>query len=179
MRGYEQSSLDSVLTKAELAEEEFLAEFPDLDAALFAAYEQTGKQVHALAAADCPVGVSWPKRVGGGLKRLLEAIASKPELAAAMTRAFPAIGPRAYAQYVALVSSFVPYMQEGRDLSDAGEELPGEVELLAIGAAESIIFAELDAGRAEQLPAMTQEILFSILVPFIGPERAGEEIRAA
>jgi hypothetical protein len=70
-------------------------------------------------------------------------------------------------------------MKEGREYSEVEEELPGEVELLAVGAAEAIIFGEVDAGRAERLPKMMPEILFSILVPFLGPDRAAEEMRSA
>ena len=73
----------------------------------------------------------------------------------------------------------MPYVSEGREHAPVAEELPGEVELLALGAAEAIIFAEIDAGRAERLPAKMPEILFSVLVPFIGPQRAAEEMRTA
>jgi hypothetical protein len=57
--------------------------------------------------------------------------------------------------------------------------LPADVELLAVGAAESLIFAEVDAGRAERLPSMLPEILFCVLVPFLGPDLAGDEMRSA
>jgi hypothetical protein len=70
-------------------------------------------------------------------------------------------------------------MEEGREYSEADEELPTEVELLAVGAAEAIIFAEVDAGRAQRLPGMMPEILFSVLVPFMGPDRAADEMRNA
>jgi hypothetical protein len=53
------------------------------------------------------------------------------------------------------------------------------VELLAVGAAEAIIFGEVDAGRAGRLPQMLPEILFSVLVPFMGPDRAADEMRTA
>ncbi|MGN6557065.1 MAG: hypothetical protein ACTHLH_03535, partial [Solirubrobacterales bacterium] len=79
----------------------------------------------------------------------------------------------------ALLQRFVPFMQEGRGYSEMDEELPSEVELLAVGAAESIIFGEVEAGRAERLPAMMPEILFSVLVPFIGPGRAADAMRSA
>jgi hypothetical protein len=117
--------------------------------------------------------------VRGGLKVLLGAIAAEPLRARVATRVFPAIRPAAYQRYTDLVLRFVPFMREGRSYSEIGEELPDEVELLAVGAAESLIFTEVDAGRAERLPQMMPEILFSVLVPFIGPDRAAAEMQDA
>lgn len=96
-----------------------------------------------------------------------------------MTRLFPGIRPATYQRYVDLLARFLPYMKEGREYSEVEEELPGEVELLAVGAAEAIIFAEIDADRAGRLPKMAPEILFSVLVPFMGPDRAADEMRNA
>jgi len=60
-----------------------------------------------------------------------------------------------------------------------GVELPREVEMFAVGAAEAIIFEEIEAGRAAQLPVLAPAILFSVLVPFVGPEAASAEMERA
>jgi hypothetical protein len=114
-----------------------------------------------------------------GLERLLSEIAAHPAIARAVIRSFPGIRPATYQRYVELLSRLVPLMAEGRQYSEVEEELPGEVELLAVGAAEAIIFGEVDAGRTERLPEMMPEILFSVLVPFMGPDRAADEMRIA
>jgi hypothetical protein len=51
--------------------------------------------------------------------------------------------------------------------------------MLAVGAAEAIVFEEIEAGRAAQLPALAPAILFSVLVPFLGPEAASAEMQKA
>ena len=51
--------------------------------------------------------------------------------------------------------------------------------MLAVGAAEAIVFEEIEAGRAAQLPALAPAILFSLLVPFLGPEAASAEMQRA
>jgi AcrR family transcriptional regulator len=178
-QGYSEGTLAAVLSRAGVSEKEYFAEYPDFDAGLFAAYERIGERVRAVAVGGCEAGASWPQRVREGLWGVLEAIAAKPEIAEVATRRFPAIGAAAYERYGALISSFVPFLREGRELAEDGEQLPEDVELLALGAAEALIFVELEAGRAERLPTMGPEILFSILVPFLGPERAVAEMRAA
>lgn len=178
-RGYGEASVESAREAAGVSAADFEAEFASKDECLFAAYEYLTERVVARASAGCEQADPWPDRVRVGLESLLGAIAAYPEMARALTRAFPGIRPAAYELYVNLLSRFVPFMREGREYSGVEEELPGEVELLAVGAAEAIIFGEVDAGRAERLPGMLPEILFSVLVPFMGPDRAADEMRSA
>ena len=57
-------------------------------------------------------------------------------------------------------------------------ELPGEVELLAVGAAEAIVFEQIQAGRTARLGELGPEILFSVLVPFVGTAAASAAMEA-
>jgi AcrR family transcriptional regulator len=178
-KGYEGFSIAPALEESGVSAEEFAAEFDDADDGLFTAYEELGERTRELVQSECRPADSWPEQVGGGLATLLGSIAERPELARMVTRGFPEIRPSAYRRYTDLVSSFAPLISGGREYSGMGDELPAQVELLAVGAAESLIFAEVDAGRAEQLPAMLPEILFCVLVPFIGPDLASDEMRSA
>jgi len=178
-KGYSEMALEGPLLDAGVSAAELEAEFADKDGCLFAAYDHVTELMLATVTRSCDPEEEWPQRVKAGLGALLEAIAREPEMARAMTRAFPGIRPSAYKRYVELLERFVPFVREGREYSTVDEELPREVELLAVGAAEAIIFGEVDAGRAERLPRMMPEVLFSLLVPFMGPERATEEMRSA
>lgn len=178
-KGYREASVEGAARVAGVDAKEAEAEFASKDECLFAAYDRVSEQILERATAGCEDGLPWPERVRGGLSALLDAVAARPQLAQAITRSFPGIRPSTYERYVELLSCFVPYMREGREYSGVEEELPGEVELLAVGAAESIIFGEVEAGRAGSLPRMMPEILFSVLVPFLGPDRAASEMRNA
>jgi AcrR family transcriptional regulator len=178
-QGYQQASAARARTVAGVSEEEFAREYGDKDECLTAAYDRLSEQFVDQAGAECDGEEPWPERVRTGLERLLGELAAEPRMAIALMRAFPGIRPSAYARYVDLLSRFVPFMVEGRQYSEVEEELPGEVEMLAVGAAEAIIFGEVDAGRTEKLPQMLPEILFSVLVPFMGPDRAADEMRTA
>lgn len=179
LAGYREASVERARQVAGVSAEEFEAEYGGKDECLFAAYDQLTDAVVERANAVCAGGGPWPARVRSGLEALLAELAAEPQMARALTRSFPGIRPAAYERYVDLLSRFVPLMREGREYSEVEEELPAEVELLAVGAAEAIIFGEVDAGRTGRLPAMMPEILFSVLVPFMGPDRAAEEMRSA
>jgi AcrR family transcriptional regulator len=178
-RGYEALSVAGALDGAGVSRADFEAEFADKDACLFAAYEQLTEGLARRTREGCARGGEWPTCVRRGLEALLAELAAAPARARVAIRAFPAISPEARARYQAFVESFAPLLQGGRKLAGPGAELPGEVEMLAIGAAEAIVFDEIEAGRAGQLGALAPEILFSVLVPFLGPEAASAEMQKA
>jgi hypothetical protein len=177
--GPEGAEVEAALRRAGLDGEEWLAEFLDKDSCLFAAYEQLTERLARKTGEGCALGEDWPQRVRCGLEYLLEELAGKPAVAALLIQAFPALSPAARARYQEFVESFAPLLAGGRELSGMGAELPAEVELFAVGAAEAIVFEEIEAGRAAQLAALGPAIVFSLLVPFLGPEAASAEMKRA
>jgi AcrR family transcriptional regulator len=178
-RGYDEMKMTDVLILAGVSATDFEAEFGDKDTCLFAAYEQLTTRLAGEAKRGCATGGLWPQRVRHGLSTLLEELAARPLMARVAVHSFPAIGPAAYQRYQRFVESFAPLLREGREFSGMGEELPSEVEMLAVGAVEAIVVEEVEAGRAAQLPALGPAILFSVLVPFLGPEAASTEMQRA
>jgi AcrR family transcriptional regulator len=178
-RGYGAMRVDEALSGAGVSRADFAAEFSDKDACLFAAYEQLAARLARKTTEGCARGDEWPTRVQRGLEALLEELAAAPAAARVAVRAFPSISPEARARYQDFVEGFAPLLREGREFAEAGAELPREVEMFAVGAAEAIVFEEIEAGRAKQLPALGPAILFSVLAPFLGAEAASAEMRRA
>jgi AcrR family transcriptional regulator len=178
-QGYGAMSVAEALSGAGVSRADYEAEFADKDACLFAAYAQLTERLARRTAEGCALGGEWPARVRRGLEALLAELAAAPAMARVAIRAFPAIGPEARARYQDFVEGFASLLREGREFSGTAEELPAEMEMLAVGAAEAIVFEEIEAGRAAQLPAMGPAILFSVLVPFLGPEAASAEMDRA
>jgi AcrR family transcriptional regulator len=177
--GYESVSVERALDRCGISHEEFATEFEDKDTCLFAAYEQLAGRLVSDVVDDCDRDAEWPERIRAGLKRLLEELAAEPKTARVLVGSFPAIRPAAYRRYMGFIEAFAPFFSEGRRFSEAAPELPGEIEMLAIGAAETLIVAEIEAGRAAQLPTMLPSILFSLLVPFLGPDAASAAMQSA
>jgi len=171
-RGYEGVSLERALARCGISDEELGADLAGKDACLFAAYDELTGRLIGHATAACDAEAEWPERIRAGLQRVLEELAAQPEMARAMARSFPAIRPAAYRRHLAFLEAFTPFLREGREFPQTAPQLPAEVEMLAVGAAETIVVEEIDAGRAKQLPSMLPSILFSLLVPFLGPDAA-------
>lgn len=178
-RGYDNVSIADVVEAAGVSRSVFYEEFSSKDECLFAAYdamvEELIQRISTAFSPDDP----WPTKVRLGLADLLEQFATEPELARMAAIEIPGVGAGAHQRYRDAVERFLPFFRMGREYSPHGDELPSEVDLMAVGGAEAIIFDEVIAGRTERLPSLLPEILFALLVPYLGPEQAVEEMRQA
>ena len=107
-----------------------------------------------------------------GLATLVEIFSREPELARTALVEVAAAGAEARQRHWDAVSRLTAYLDDGRRL-DGGEELPEHISTMAVGAVSGLIFDELVAGRTEQLPELMPDLLFAMLVPYIGPHGRG------
>jgi AcrR family transcriptional regulator len=178
-RGYHQVSVADVVEDAGVSRSAFYEEFAGKEECLFAAYDAMVndllERIRSSFAPDDP----WPVKVRVALAALLNDLAAHPELARMATVDLPAAGPDAHRRYREAIERFLPFFRQGRAYADPSTELPAEIELMAVGGAEAIVFDEVVAGRAGRLPGLLPEILFALLVPYLGPEKAIREMRRA
>jgi hypothetical protein len=176
-KGYPGTEVEGAARRARLQGTEWSAWYADKDACLFAAFEQLSWELRGAVLQGCAKGDDWPGRVAGGLRALLAALAERASTAEAIAHSFPAIGPAAQAGYQAFVEGLAPLLTTGREAAPE-DDLPAEVELLAVGAGEAIVFEEIRAGRTAGLTRLAPAILFSVLVPFIGAAEATAAMEA-
>jgi hypothetical protein len=177
--GPEGIELSRVLWNARVSEHDFEASYENVEECIFAAYDELTARLDTAVREACRATgkqSGWPDRVSAGLDALLKELAGRPQMARVLLRSFPSLGPAAQARSQAFLESFGPMLAGGRDASEIGSDLPAEVEMLATGAAEAILFEEVESGRAESLPAMLPPLVFSLLVPFLGPADAAAEM---
>jgi AcrR family transcriptional regulator len=185
--GRKSLSLETVLGRSGVSAAEFAASYADLDACLDAAYDELTARIATAVRVGCRSGGGgpfpgpgdWPGAVRGGVEALLAELAADPPLTRTLVRAFPSLGNQAQARYQSFVEGFAPLLSVGREASGAAGELPDSVEMLAVGAAEAIVFEEVASGRTADLPRLLPSILFSVLVPFLGPVAAAAEMEKA
>ena len=134
------------------------------------------EQVFAEVVANCDGEQPWLERVETGLATIVELFALDPELARTAVVEVAAAGADARQRHWNAVARFTEYLEDGRELA-GGRELPENISLMSAGAVSGLIFDELLAGRAAQLPALLPDLLFAMLVPYIGPRAAAEEMR--
>jgi hypothetical protein len=113
------------------------------------------------------------------LAALLTAIAYRPDGARLAMIETLAAGPRAHERQRAVLATLAPYVDQGRGQTLRGPELPQSLSRVVIGGAAALIYEEVAAGRAGELRRLYPELLYFVLVPYIGHERALLEMRKA
>jgi AcrR family transcriptional regulator len=165
-KGYDATSVADVIEEAGTSRTTFYKHFDDKHDCFLAAYERMVEQVFDTIVAECDGERPWISRVRKGLETLIQIFSLEPELARTAVVEVAAAGADARKLHWDAVNRFKGYLEAGREV-EPDKELPG------------LIFDELVAGRTEQLPELMPDLLFAMLVPYLGPAAAADEMRRA
>ncbi len=178
-KGYEATTVADVIEIAGVSEEAFDEMFGDKAACFLEAYDAVFDVLvaHVSSAFEAASGEPWPERIAAALRALVELLAAESGIARLSMVEVTATGEDARARYRAALARFTPFFEEGREYSSQGEELPAETARFAIGGATSMIFDEIRAGRGPELKRILPDLVFAVLMPYLGPEEAEDEMR--
>jgi AcrR family transcriptional regulator len=178
-KGYEATTVTDVIEVAGVSRETFEEMFGDKPACFLEAYDAVFDVLvaHVTAAFESAAGEPWPERIAAGLRALVELLAVEADIARLSMVEVTAAGDDARARYRAALARFTPFLEEGREYSNQGEELPADTARFAIGGATSMIFDEIRAGRGPELKRILPDLVFAVLMPYLGPEGAEDEMR--
>lgn len=177
-KGYKATSVADVIEEAGTSRTTFYKHFEDKHECFLAAYDMVVDRVIGEVIESCEDQRSWLDRVRTGLTTIVEMFALDPELARTAIVEVAAAGADARQKHWNAVNRFTEFLADGEQLA-GGRELPENIALMAAGAVSGLIFDELLTGRAERLPKLLPDLLFALLVPYIGPGAAAEEMRRA
>ncbi len=177
-KGYKATSVADVIAEADVSRTTFYKHFEDKQECFLAAYDLVVDRVLGEVIANCDAERPWLERMRVGLATVVEMFALDPELARTAIVEVAAAGADARQRHWNAIVRFTDFLADGEELT-GGRELPANIGLMAAGAVSGLIFDELLTGRAERLPEMLPDLLFAMLVPYIGPGAATEEMRRA
>lgn len=177
-KGYKDASVADVLREADASRTTFYKHFDGKQACFLAAYEMLVEQVFGEVAASCDSEQPWVARMRAGLSTLVDRFARDPALARTAVIEAAAAGPDARRLQLEAIARFTEFLDGGRELAGNGG-LPENISLMSAGAVFGLIFDELLAGREAELRGRLPDLLFAMLVPYLGPEAAAAEMRPA
>jgi AcrR family transcriptional regulator len=177
--GYRGATVGDTIVEAGVSRTTFYKHFDDKEACFLAAYDFAAERVLAAVAAGCADRERpWTQRARLGLESLVDLLAGNPELARIVVVEATMAGAGGRARQwsaIARGALLLEACREGR-----GEvSLPANTGLMAVCAVGGLLFDEIQAGRTEDLPRHLPELLFALLVPYLGPRQAAEEMRRA
>jgi AcrR family transcriptional regulator len=178
-KGYEMTSVADVVEAAEVSPEYFEEMFGDKETCFLEAYDAAIEVAVAYAggAFDAAAGEPWPLRIEAMLRALVELFSAEAEIIRMAMIEVTAAGEEARTRYRGALARFTTFLDEGRDYSPQGDELPADTAGFAIGGITSMIFDEVRAGRGPELQRILPDLVFAMLMPYLGPEAAEDEMR--
>lgn len=177
-QGYKATSVADVIEEADVSRTTFYRHFEDKHECFLAAYDLVVERIIGEVTESCEGERDWLDRVRTGLATIVDMFALDPDLARTAIVEVAAAGADARQRHWDAVSRFTEFLADGEELA-GGRQLPDNIALMAAGAVSGLIFDELLTGRAERLPQLLPDLLFALLVPYIGPAAAAEEMRKA
>jgi AcrR family transcriptional regulator len=174
-KGFDSVSVADVVERARVSRAAFYQLFENERECLFAAYERVIDALVAHVTRAFEGRGTWPLKIRRALGALLEAYSAEPAVVRMATVDVPASEPEARRRYQQGLERLRPLFSEGRKYAET-DVFPRDLELMAVGGAESIIFDQVVAARTKELPHLLPDILFTVLVPYVGPEEALAEV---
>jgi AcrR family transcriptional regulator len=178
-KGYEATTVADVIEYAGVPRETFDEMFQSKEACFLEAYEAVFDVLvaHVTAAFQAASDEPWPEQIAAGLRALVELLSMEADIARMAMVEVTAAGDDARERYRAMFARFTPFLEEGRTYSGQGDELPADTARFAVGGAASMIFDEVRAGRGPELKRILPDLVFAVLMPYLGSEAAEDEMR--
>jgi AcrR family transcriptional regulator len=177
-KGYEATTVTDVVEFAGVSRATFDELFDGKAACFLAAYDAVFDVLiaHITAAFEAADG-PWPEQIVAALRALVELLAAETDIARLVMVEVTAAGDDARERYRAALGRFTPMLEQGRAYSGQGDALPPDTARFAAGGATSMIFDEVRSGRGAELRRILPDLVFAVLMPYLGPEAAEEEMR--
>lgn len=173
-KGYESTTVGNILEEAGVGRETFYELFDDKRTCMLAAHAILVDDLEAKVRAAYTEPGSWVDRVRNGLTAVLDWFSKDATVARFTLIELTAVGPAARTRFQADFGRFVTLMDEGLD-GDAARPDLAQATSLAVGATLARVYGEVVLDRSAELPSLLPELVYEVLVPFLGEEVARSE----
>jgi AcrR family transcriptional regulator len=177
-KGYAHTSVADVIAEAGVSRTTFYKHFGDKRGCFLAAYAELVDGLCGEVVSKCDGKAPWLSRMTAGLTVIVDRFAADPVLARTAVVEVAAAGAAARQLHGDAIARFTEYLDGGRELA-ADKELPENISRMSAGAVSGLIFEEVQARRTERLREKLPDLLFAMLVPYVGPAVAAAEMRRA
>jgi AcrR family transcriptional regulator len=173
-RGYHDASIADVIKRAGVTRKAFYKLFDDKEQCFIQAYERDLARLLTLTLEAFETQDEWADRVRAALSALLHALARDPAAARLCFIEVMTAGPRAIAARNEAMRGFTIVFDTGRLEDDRAR--PPALALNMVGGMSEIIHREIASGRAEDLPNVLPDLMYTSVLPILGPEAAEREL---
>jgi len=180
-KGLETTTIADAVAMAGVSKATFYELFESKEACFLEAYDASIDMLidHMSATYEAAAAEPWPERIATTLRAMVESLAAEADVARMAMVEVAASGGVARAHYRAALARFTPFLEEGRAYSSQGDALPADTARFAVGGVTTMIFNEFRSGRGPDLEGILPELVFAVLMPYLGPDEAERQMHKA
>jgi AcrR family transcriptional regulator len=172
-KGYRAATVKDIITQAGVSRRTFYDLFADKQDCFLLAYELMMERVLSTVEATYAEGERpWPERIGSGLRALLELLAAEPVFARLVLVEVLAAGRVALERRDVALQRFEAFFIAGRTLLPAGMRAHEQLARAIVGGLTETLYTRVLAGQTAQLPELGPDLLYCVLVPYVGHAQA-------
>jgi AcrR family transcriptional regulator len=174
--GYAGLTVRGVVERAGVSRRTFYEHFSNKQDVFLAVYDVVVERLAGDVRLAFATGRTYPQQVAFGLETFLGRLAHHPALAHVCIVEVLAAGPDALVRRARALQTFCDLI---RPSADGSRRVPPLAVEVAVGGIYEIVGAHVSRGDAHLLPSLCPELLEVMLIPFVGPRRAGSEAAKA
>ncbi len=171
-RGYQGTTIELIVKRAGVSRATFYEHFENREDCLLAGFYDAAVELQRRMEGAASKASEWPGQVHAALAAFLDYAVDNPALARTCIVESVTAGPVAMERYELALRAFVPLFRKGRDVEEASEELPDELEDLIIGGLVWMVHQRLLRNEIDELPDLLPTMIEFALVPYMGEKRA-------
>lgn len=154
--GYAELTIGHLTREAGVSRSSFYSQFEGKEQCFLATYDIAARWLCGRVEGAAVAEEQWPESVRVGGSEALRLLAANPDIAHLIAVESLQAGPAARRRRQICIERMAEILRTGRP-ADAG--LPEDLEELLVGGTLSLIGRYVDAGRIEQLPAATADLV--------------------
>lgn len=167
--------VEDVVIAAGVSRRTFYDHFPDKQAAFLAAYDAVVEQLltrvlEAFEAADGFVG-----QTSACLGALIDFISSEPAFAHMCIVEVLAAGPEAVTRRNGAMAGLAALVERGADELPKKSRPPMLTAETLVGGIYEVLYSRILQGQIDDIPGLLPDLVYSALLPYVGPGPAGVE----
>ncbi|HWM63292.1 MAG TPA: TetR/AcrR family transcriptional regulator [Solirubrobacterales bacterium] len=178
-KGYDATSVRTVLDRTGLYRQAFYDNFADKDTCYLAAFDAGVARMEALAIAAAASEESWRGKLRAGLGAVLDFLDTEPDIGRGVIVEVHAAGPEALARRAETMKKVTDFIDLARLDREGGESPPGIAPEGIVAGIHAVVHARLSTGATTGFRQLLPEFMYFAVLPYFGADAASAEMQAA
>jgi AcrR family transcriptional regulator len=172
---YAEMSVEDIVVTAGISRRTFYDHFTNKHEAFLAAYDAAADNLVDVVRSAYARHTTFPRRAGAGLAALLHLLAENPALARMCVVEVLAAGQPAIERRNRAMAAFARMLDRNARAYGARFNPPPLTAATILGGIYEVVYLRIVQGEIRRLPGLHPDLLYSMLVPYLGPEAAEHE----